>query len=109
MPMGPEDPLAIIEVRRIDLPHGVRRTDVIYPDGVEIEYRMRLPAAVEATRTVALSAPDQSFLTSVHMDEESDGFTYAYHQRWLICTRDCKTCPVRRSGVTVEICKLVDV
>jgi hypothetical protein len=105
-PMGPENPLNIIDVRETFLPHGVRRIEVSYPDGVEVEFRTRLPASAESGRTIAANTPEDSFWVSTHMDEGEDGFTYAFYSAWVMCTHDCSTCPVSRAGMD-KTCGLV--
>ncbi|GAA0955140.1 hypothetical protein GCM10009560_79090 [Nonomuraea longicatena] len=106
--MGPDNPLDILDVRVTSLPHGIRRTDTFYPDGVEVEFAFRMPASDALNQVVGEHTPKGAFLVGIHTDEGSDGLTRGFCQWWLVCTSQCGSCPVNTSGVTDHLCKLVE-
>lgn len=105
--MGPDNPLAIMDVRVKHLRNGIRRTDTIYPDGVEIEFAFRMPTSIEVLEVVHEELPQGAFLIGTLADVEEDGWEVAFCQWWVMCTGTRSTCPAHDLGVTTPLCKLV--
>jgi hypothetical protein len=96
-----------MDISKETLTSAVRKTVVVYPDGVELEFRVRLPASSGTVQVVFRAIPDDAWLTATYTDDEGDGFTYSYASYWIPCTLNCASCGVPATGVTIAPCKLV--
>lgn len=105
--MGPDNPLDILDVKHVTLSHGLEKTTVVYPDGIEVEFKIMLPASVDTMRTLCAGFPPGAWLCSTFTDDDTNGLSYAYTSYWLPCNRNCETCWIPDSGVTMKPCKLV--
>jgi hypothetical protein len=105
--MGPRNVFDVIDVSRTLLAYGVRRVEVTYPDGVETELRLGLPAAPEALAVIMANIPQGSHMISNHSDTDDDGNVFSYASYWVPQPIRCTTC-LHHIRSNTHACKLVE-
>ncbi|GAA3136972.1 hypothetical protein GCM10010466_29730 [Planomonospora alba] len=79
--MGPANPYLIRATHVTEDESGVRRSEIIYPDGIEIAYRIPLPMpCAELANLPVLSG---GVLYHSATDTEEDGRLYCYWSFWV--------------------------
>ncbi|MFB9529076.1 hypothetical protein [Nonomuraea roseola] len=92
----------------MDLARGVRRVEIVYRDGVEVELRIPHPAGPEVLAETVNEVPRNAHLIGSYTDTEDDGRVYTYSSFWIPAQVGCGACKCA-SGVTGSHCKLVAV